>query len=214
MTLTDAKAAVALRRSRFDQRVGQARALATNLNAAREEVSELSTRIEHLDQIAGLLASYADDQQAQVQGNIESIVSTGLKTIFGEDLSLRIENRMNGKRPELQFLLVSRYGQETLETSILDARGGGVAAVAGFLIQAVLALLTPGVRPVLFLDETFGQLSDGFQANLAGFIQELVKRSSLQIVLISHSNAYSEAADRVYRFSQADGITQIITQEE
>lgn len=212
MTLAETRARLTERRSVFDQRVGRARALADNLRQSREEVEELSSRVGMLEQIAALLTTYADEQQAKVQGNIEQIVSTGLRTIFGEDLYLRIDNRLVGRRPELDFMLVSQLGGETLETSILDARGGGVAAVAGFLIQAVMVLLSPGVRPVLFLDESFGQLSSEFLEPLAQFIQELVDRSDLQVVLVTHSDVFSSYADRVYRFSQSQGITSI--QEE
>lgn len=210
-TISEARLLLARRRSAFDQRIGQLRSLDASLKQAQAEVVQLAGRIEDLDQVAGLLTTYADDQQATVQGNIEKIVSTGLRTIFGEDLWLRIDNRLVGRRPELDFLLVSQVDGQTLETSILDARGGGVAAVAGFLIQAVLVLLTPGVRPVLFLDETFGQLSADFLEPLAGFIRELVDRSALQVVLVSHAEAFGEHADKVYRFAQVDGITR--TQE-
>ena len=212
MTLYEAKTRLAERQSAFDQRVGQLRALSANLERAKTEVADLSTRIGNLEQIAALLTTYADEQQAKVQGNIEKIVSIGLRTIFGEDLYLRIDNRLVGRHMELKFLLVSQIGNETLETSILDARGGGVAAVAGFLIQAVMVLLTPGVRPVLFLDEAFGQLSAEYLEPLALFIRELVDRSQLQVVLVTHSDVFGAHADKVYRFSQSLGVTSI--QEE
>lgn len=207
MPIYEARLLLARRRSAFDQRVGQLRSLDASLKQAQAEVAQLTGRIEDLDQVAGLLTTYADDQQATVQGNIEKIVSTGLRTIFGEDLWLRIDNRLVGRRPELDFLLVSVIDGQTLETSILDARGGGVAAVAGFLIQAVLVLLTPGVRPVLFLDETFGQLSAAYLEPLAGFIRELVDRSALQVVLVTHSDVFRNHADRAYEFEQVKGVT-------
>jgi DNA repair exonuclease SbcCD ATPase subunit len=207
MPIYEARLLLARRRSAFDQRVGQLRSLDASLKQAQAEVAQLTGRIEDLDQVAGLLTTYADDQQATVQGNIEKIVSTGLRTIFGEDLWLRIDNRLVGRRPELDFLLVSVIDGQTLETSILDARGGGVAAVAGFLIQAVLVLLTPGVRPVLFLDETFGQLSADYLEPLAGFIRELVDRSALQVVLVTHSDVFRNHADRAYEFEQVKGVT-------
>jgi hypothetical protein len=200
MPIYEARLLLARRRSAFDQRVGQLRSLDASLKQAQAEVAQLTGRIEDLDQVAGLLTTYADDQQATVQGNIEKIVSTGLRTIFGEDLWLRIDNRLVGRRPELDFLLVSVIDGQTLETSILDA-------VAGFLIQAVLVLLTPGVRPVLFLDETFGQLSADYLEPLAGFIRELVDRSALQVVLVTHSDVFRNHADRAYEFEQVKGVT-------
>lgn len=206
-TLTDAQRAVRGARATYEGAAGQARLLIGQAKAARVEVDRLTTRAEDLDQIAALLGTYADDRQATVQGQIETIVSSGLQQIFGEDLTLRLVNRTVGKRPELDFVLVSVVNGQTLETSILDSRGGGVAAVAGFLIQAVLVLLTPGLRPVLFLDEVFAQVSTEYEEPLSTFIAELVHRTALQVILVTHSAAFGQAADRQYRFSQTGGIT-------
>ena len=82
-----------------------------------------------------------------------------------------------------------------------------MAAVAGFLIQAVLVLLTPNLRPVLFLDEAFAQVSADYEERLAEFISELVHKSPLQVLLVTHSPAYTQSADRMYRFSQVNGVT-------
>lgn len=194
-------------RADYEGRAGQARMLAADVRRTQEEIAQLQARIEYLGRLSALLATYADDRQTVVQSQIEGIVSKGLQTIFEEDLSLRIVNRMVGKRPEVDFVLVSKVGEESLETSILDARGGGVAAVAGFLIQAVLVLLTPNLRPVLFLDEAFSQVSAEYLGPLSEFIKELTIRSPLQVILVTHSPEFEESADRVYRFSQVAGLT-------
>lgn len=209
-SITEAAKLVRLAQADYEGRLGQAKFLAAQLKSTRSEVNGLTQRIEDLEKISALLSSYADDQQAVVQGQIESIVSKGLKQIFNEDLSLRVVNRMVGRRPEVDFILVSKIGDTTLETSILDARGGGVAAVAGFLVQAVLVLLTPGLRPVLFLDEVFAQVSREFLEPLSAFLKELVERSELQIILVTHSEEFVQDADVVYRFSQTKGVTSVV----
>ena len=196
-------------RSAYQEEAGQARYVIGQLKVVEAEVKELQHNIEDLTQIAGLLNTFADEQQAVVQGQIEGIVSKGLQTIFAEDMHLRLVNRTVGRRSEIDFLLVSTIDGEVLETSILDSRGGGVAAVAGFLIQAVLVLLTPGLRKVLFLDEVFAQVSEGYLEPLAEFIAELVNRSALQVVLVTHSPVFAESADRSFRFSQHAGVTTV-----
>lgn len=211
-TLTTAAVArqVAQAWAEYEGKAGQARMLLAERKRAVDEVAALEQRIEDLGQIAAFLNAYADDRQAVVQSQIEAIVSTGLRTIFGEDLTLRLVTRQVGRRPELDFVLVSQNGAETLETSILDARGGGVAAVAGFLIQAVLVLLTPGLRPVLFLDEVFAQVSTEYLPPLSAFIKELTDRTALQVVLVTHSDEFREDADRQYRFFQVEGVTRVV----
>lgn len=209
MTVDEVEKILARSQSEFDATVGEARSVVANLQKVKAEISSLESRIEYLEKISILLNSYADERQIVVQKQIESVVTKGLCTIFGEELVFRIDNRMVGRRSEIDFVLVSNSGGKSLETSILDARGGGVAAVAGFLVQATMVLLTPGMNPVLFLDEVFAQVSAEYEEPLADFISELVNRSPLQVVLVTHSTAFSQSADRGYRFSQKDGITSI-----
>jgi hypothetical protein len=194
-------------RSAWDGRAGEARMITAERDRAAAEIGRLTVRADYLDQISGLLNTYADQRQADVHTQVESVVSQGLRQVFGEDLALRLVTRAVGRRTETDFVLVSGTGDAVLETPILDARGGGVAAVAGFLINAVLVLLTPGMRPLLVLDEAFAQVSAEYEEPLADFIAELCARSGLQVVLVTHSPAYSGAADRQYRFTQAGGVT-------
>jgi hypothetical protein len=191
----------------YNVRLGQARLISQQLRVKKSEVEQLNTRAEDLSKISALLSTYADERQAEVQKHFETVVSQGLQQIFDEDLTLSIRNKMVGRRFETDFILVSHVGDKVLETSILDARGGGVAAVAGFLLQAVLVLLTPNARPVLFLDEVFSQVSENYLPSLSEFIKELTDRTNLQIVLVTHSDVFAEDADASYRFSQTNGIT-------
>lgn len=213
MMLTKESARVAVRQARvaYSERLGQARLVASQLKEARAELALLTTRVEDLGKISGFLATYSDERQAVVYRQIEGVVTQGLRTVFGEDFKLIIRPKMVGRRPELDFVLVSADGG--LETSIMDARGGGVAAVAGFLIQVVLVLLTPNLRPVVFLDESFAHVSSNFEDPLADFIQELVERTPLQVVLVTHSPTYASYADRTYRFTQSNGLTKVEVDE-
>lgn len=205
--LDQVRRVIQIKNDQYAARLGQAQLIASQIKSKKEEIDRLNTRAENLSRISALLSTYADERQAEVQHKFESIVSQGLQQIFDEELSLSIRNRMVGKRFETDFVLVSKIGDKTLETSILDARGGGVAAVAGFLLQAVLVLLTPGARPVLFLDESFSQVSENYLDNLAQFLKEMTERTNLQIILVTHSDVFAEYADKVYRFSQKQGIT-------
>jgi DNA repair exonuclease SbcCD ATPase subunit len=99
---------------------------------------------------------------------------------------------------------------EQLDTPVMDARGGGVAAVIGFLLRLVILLLTePPVRHVMFLDESFAQLSVEYEPALAEFIKELTERTNMQVVLVTHSTAFDDAADKSYRFELRDGVTKV-----
>lgn len=193
----------------FNRKAGEAHAVVKSLKSVEHEIKDLETRSLRLEQIAIVLSSYADERQTSIQEQIEGVVTQGLRTIFGEPMSFRIVNKMVGKRPEIDFLLVSENGEKPLETAILEARGGGVAAVAGFLLQAVLVLLLPNTTPLLFLDESFSQVSEEYRPALSQFIKELTERTELQVVLVTHSDEFVTDADRVYRFSQQSGVTKV-----
>ena len=173
------------------------------------ETSDLTERIQDLKLIETYLAAFADERQAQVYKQIETTVTEGLRAVFGEDLRLEVANKMVGARAETVFSLVSPTPDGDLRTAIMDARGGGVAAIVGFLIQAVLVLLTPGLRPIVFLDESFRNVSEDYQAPLGEFIKDLCERTGLQVILVTHQPTIAEYADQWYSFSQHDGKTQI-----
>ena len=175
----------------------------------KEEVSCLNNRLNNLKLLEAYLAQFADERQAQVYRQLESTVTEGLQTIFEEDIALRVSNKMVGARSETLFTLVSPTPEGELETAIMGSRGGGVAAVAGLLIQAVLVLLTPGLRPIIFLDESTRNISEDYLPNTGEFLRDLCERTGLQIVLVSHQPTLSEYADAAYSFSYRNGKTVI-----
>ena len=88
----------------------------------------------------------------------------------------------------------------------MDAHGGGVSAIVGFLLRLVLMLLT-GRRSLLLLDETFAHVSAEFEPRLSEFLAELAEKTATQIVLVTHSEAFADNADKVYRFEAHNGKT-------
>ena len=97
-----------------------------------------------------------------------------------------------------------------IETDILSARGGGVASVVGFLLRVIFIMLHKAPR-ILFLDETFAQVSENFEPRLAEFIDTLCDEYGVRIVLVTHSQnpVWEDIADTVYTSSMTDGITKL-----
>lgn len=195
--------------SHLNNQEGQRQVLISTENSLREEVDSLNQRINYLKLIETYLSAFADERQAKVYRQIEHTVSEGLQAVFEEDIRLEVSTKMVGARSETAFTIVSNSTEGELRTSVMDSRGGGVASIVGFLIQAVLVLLTPNLRPILFLDESFRAVSEEYQEPLGEFIRDLCERTGLQVVLVSHQPTISSYADRAYSFSQSDGKTKI-----
>jgi ABC-type glutathione transport system ATPase component len=176
------------------------------------EVETLTAQKASYEKAAAVLGSIGEQRQQAAQGQVEALVTRGLQTVFGEEYSFHIEQSMAGLRPEVNFLVRSTMEDGTvIETDVMSSRGGGLAAVVGFLLRVVIALLSKKAdETVIFLDETFGMLSEEYEGRMAEFIRELSDKTGLSFVLVTHSSAYSDLADKRYRFELSKKGTTIV----
>lgn len=211
--LSEVEALLVSAERRFERRVGEARALQAQGQKAKDQAQEAESTVVSCEEAVAFLNSFADERQAKVQARIEQLVTHGVQTIFGDDMTFHVISEQKANRNEVSFSLRSSMGEQVVETPILDARGGGVAAVVGFLLRLIVSLLREE-RPLLSLDETFAQLSAEYEPRLAEFLRELVDQTGVQIVMVTHSEAFSEHADRVYRFGQKQGVTTVTLESQ
>lgn len=202
-----------LRRTRraLDRQTGEARSVAITGRRIAAEVAELRANVELHERAAALLAGIGEQRQIDAQSKIEALVTQGLRSIFGGDLSFHLVAGTRAKTPVVDFVVRSTLDTETtVDTDVMEARGGGLAATVGFLLRLVILLLkTRTGETVMFLDETFAHLSAEYEPRLAEFLRELVDKTGVQIVMVTHSDAFSDAADVRYRFALHDGVTQV-----
>lgn len=207
--LTVLDRAVRARRGELDQQTGVALDLARRGQEAVAETSRLKSQLELYEKACGVLTSFGEERQQQAQHQVEELVTRALQVIFGEELSFRLVPRVVRDQVTIEFVLVSQYGTTTIETPVMDARGGGHAAVVGFVMQLVVLLLTPDARRFLALDETFAYVSESFVPRLAEFLREAAYKAEIQIMLVTHSTGYGDVADQRYRLVLGpDGVTQ------
>lgn len=202
-----------IRRSRrkIDQEYGEARAIALRGKAVKDEIETLKVEAENLERAAAVLASIGEERQAAAQAQVEELVTRGLKSVFGEELSFHVVQTTKGKTPIVEFVIRSTIeGQPPIETDVMSARGGGVATVVGFLLRVVVMLLSKDRQEtVLFLDETFSMVSAEYLPNVVEFLRELVDKTDIRIVLVTHQPEFLNAADKRYEFKRVNGETQV-----
>lgn len=191
--------------------VGQARLIAAKGRELAGEIDGLKSQIESLEQVVGVLNNVGEARQNKAQETIESLVTRGLQTIFGPDLSFHIVTGLRGKSTVSDFVVRTTLADGTVvETPILEARGGGLAATIGVLLRIVVLLLSDdGRSKTLVLDEPFAHVSAEYEIPLAQFLRDLVDKTDIQIVMVTHSDAYSDFADVKYRFSARNGRTAV-----
>jgi predicted ABC-type transport system involved in lysophospholipase L1 biosynthesis ATPase subunit len=203
-----------------DREAAEAAVVGRQGKAARAEAERLRAQLELHEKVLGVLTSVGEARQESAQRQVEGLVTRALQVVFDENLSFHLVPSVKANRAEIDFVLrsVNRTANDTgeivweqmVDTPVLEARGGGMAAVVGFVLRLVVLLLTPGARRILCLDESFGMVSKSYEPRVADFLREVADKAAVQIVLITHSDAYSDAADRRYLLSLGpDGITQV-----
>lgn len=176
---------------------------------AEDKIRELEMNRDNLKMIEAYLANFSKERQAAVYRQLEETVSEGLTSVFGKEMRLGVTDKMVGSRAETVFTITTAEEEGTLETPIMDFRGGGIAAVVGALVEAVLVLLTPNMRPIIFSDEGFRNVSLQYQEPLGEFLSDLCKRTGLQYVLVTHQPEIAAFADKQYEVTKRDGKTNI-----
>lgn len=196
----------------LERQAGQAVELARRGKALQEEVARLRALAEVQEKASILLASLGEERQESARRQVEELVTRALQVIFSSELSFHMVQSVRAGRAEVDFMIRSVQGAQVVETPVMEARGGGMAAVVGFVLRLVVLLLTPGARRFLALDESFAHVSASYEPRVAEFLREVADRAGVQLLLITHSDAYSDQADVRYRLSLGPGGTTVVEQ--
>jgi DNA repair ATPase RecN len=191
--------------ARGERLLGKIGALRDEAHATTILIEDAQEQAAVYEQAAALLRSYSTEAAEKLRSDIEKLVTYGVQSVFGdESLSFKVTNRVLRGVQVVEFALVSNG----VERPVLGSHGGGVAEVVGFILRVVVVLLSSR-RPFLVLDEPFARVSVNYRPRLAQFVAELVERTSLQLLIVTHDADLPEVADRHYRLTLREGKTEV-----
>ena len=195
---------------RLDRESGEAAQVARQGKEAKAKVAACRESLELHEKACALLTTIGEQRQESARRQVEELVTRALQVIFAENLSFHMTQSVKANRSEVDFTIRSTYGDDIVETPVLDARGGGMAAVVGFVLRLVVLLLTPGARRFLALDESFAHVSASYEPRVAEFLREVADKAGVQILLVTHSTAFGDLADTRYRLVLGPaGVTEV-----
>jgi hypothetical protein len=197
-------------RGLLDRESGRAQEVARMGKAAEAEVAALTAQAELHAQAEALLTRIAEDAQETARDQVEGLATRALQAIFGPELSFGLVPDEKGGQAVLDLVIRSEYGGVVTETPVLSARGGGLAAVVGYVLRLVMLLLTPEARRFLALDESFAHVSAEYVPAVANFLREVADKAGVQHLVITHDRTLAAVADREVRLSLGeDGTTRV-----
>jgi DNA repair exonuclease SbcCD ATPase subunit len=210
MSLSDIGYHLGAKRRELDSLSGEARVMLVNAKRLKAEIEVLQQEVVLLEKSGVVLNSLGEERQLKAQDTIEQLVTRGLQQIFDGSLSFHIIQTVKAKAASVEFVVRTTLpdgGQ--VDTPVMEARGGGLAATVGFLLRVVILLLKNGQDKdnILILDETFAHVSDEYLEGIGEFLRELVEKTGIQIVMVTHQPVFSEYADTVYKFHTEAGRT-------
>lgn len=193
--------------SQLERGAGAATVLRSQLAQHRAQAETLTEEAGQLEQVVVLLQAMQEVWKQRFEAAVGQVVSRGLTAVFGEQLDLLVELGQSGSQPTARFAVRDSRG---LETDVIDARGGGLVNVAAFLLRVLLLLSArPPMARILILDETFVNVSAEYGPALVELLRRIVDEGGFQILLVSHRDDLTDAADVVYRFHTVEGKTAV-----
>lgn len=157
----------------------------SNYEQEKENLEKAKGRLSSAETARELVQEVAQKLQQAVHNQIAGIVSLGLKTVFSEPYTFKINFEKKRGRTEAQLI----FERDGLELDPISAAGGGVIDVAAFTLRvACLSLSKPALRPILILDEPFKNVSKtkGYLDQIPLLLEKLAEEMGLQIIMVTH----------------------------
>lgn len=200
-TLEELEKVAETARSRLVRRTGELDAWRESAERAEMRIVELTEDRKVTVQARLLLERFSEIEQQQLKARVESLVSAGLQTIFGEAYTFQIDVRMLRNQAAMEFTIV----RDRVERDPMDSHGGGLVNVIALVLRLTIVALTPGLGRTVVLDEPFAQLSQGFLEGMGEFLRNLVDATDIQLIIVSHEPEIAEVADQAYRLYRSEG---------
>ena len=181
------------------------------LNNLLEQEKEIKKEAELFNQCKQVLDLVGELKREEAKRKLEKTVTFALKIVLErKDIEFKLEFDTKRNVPVVIPKVISVFDGEQIETEIKDGHGGGLYDIVAFVLRVlVLVWYRPKLKQFLILDEVFKHVSRQFLPNVAKLIKKLHDMTGIQFVLITHKDEFAEIADKVFHFSNRNGITKI-----
>lgn len=181
-----------------------------SLQAAQNSLNSLSQRRQTTESSV-LVAKEALDivnhvlmyTQTEVKQCIESIVSSALTSVYGEEYGFEIDFVVKRNQTEAVF----NYIKNGIKMPLEDSTGGGFEDIVSMSLRLAFYVLSSNrTTPIMILDEPTKQLSSGLQEAFGSLLQSLSREMGIQIILVTHSKEIIKYCDKAYLVTMSDKI--------
>lgn len=173
------------------------------------KIKEIESDALILEQTALLLQKTAERKRAYVTQKIETIGTSAIQYVYGQDYSLKLELNNTKKNPECEVYVVNKVNGQDHKFKPHTNKGGGVIDIVSLALRfAVLQVFNePVIDGPVLSDEPGKHVSDEFSPLLSHFMQALSGETGRQQIVITHNDFLAESASTVTRVKKIGDIS-------
>jgi DNA repair ATPase RecN len=201
--LMKAKADIRDTAQKIASKIGQRDLLREQKKEARRRFTAAEDELRSYDLVQILLQQTSEYARQQAKKQVEDIVTSALKVVFGKDYQFIVNIEVKANQPVAEYWLESEGVITQLKPPDYD-RGGGVADVVSLALRLAVGELS-GTRGPIFLDEVGKHVSQEYAPNVAFFLKEYNEQFGRQIILITHNTNLAEIGDVSLAVNQTGG---------
>lgn len=165
----------------------------SSIDKLKDRVSKLSEERVKLVKAQGVVDKVTQIVSARGVGKIESIVSNGLKLVFGKKVSFIIDKKEGTKGTNYKFLI--KDGE--VIGSPTESFGGGIVNVTSFLLRIIM-IKRFKLAKFMAIDEGFNNVSELYIPKVSSLLKTLSDNHGFNILLVTHQMRLAENSDNIY----------------
>lgn len=186
MNLNEFKIKIDGLKSQIDSLSGQKDLLTSQLNTANSAIKSLAEKkITNLKAVE-VLDIAQNSIRGLIKNSFESVVTSGLRSIYGDKFSFELDFGRRGNLMEAYFLIKNTHLQQAHDIKNTNA-GGELDIISLGLRTVVLELFQKNNKAPLILDEPFKHVASVEYLEASGqFLKSLNSKMNRQIIMIAH----------------------------
>lgn len=184
--------------SRVDKIDGFYTALKTNKADLESQLISIKDEIELLTKTSAVIKHLLDIMVKDEIGRMAGLVTYGLKAIF-DDQNLSFVPVITKKNDKVN---IEFRTENNGVSGDFGSFGGSVAVIESFLLR-LLCMLKLKLARFMVLDETFAAVGEEYIQNTSKLVNELSKKTGLDVLLVTHQKEFQNSAQHIYRVKEA-----------
>lgn len=182
-------------RDNLQKKIGERNKIRDSIEAESKLLLLAQKKERQLEQATAIAKEVGLKTQQQLQFHISDIVTMAFEACqIDYEFVVDFVERRNKTECDLLF----KKGDNLQDP--IDSSGGGAVDVAAFALRiASWTMQTPRTRNVIIFDEPLRYLSADKQPFAGQLFKELSQKLGLQFIIVTHEEAFTAAADKVFK---------------